>query len=304
VITGAGIIAVLGILLAVNASETITSAEGGATSVKLGVLSQSIPLFGALFPHLVIWIGVGMFAYCMRTATLYEPQPVERWVGVGLIAVSLAARVWTAVYDFNLYERLTFIVALLGVCLVVGGLSMLRWAWAAVLFLMFMFPLPSYFEATLLMELQMWASILSTWTLQLLGVSAARLGNTISIDTLAEPLEVAQACSGLRMLTIFGAMSVAVFFIIDRPWWDRLVILLSAIPIAIVSNIIRIVTTALLFMAFGQDNETLNKIIHDWAGFAMMPVGLGLLWIELSVLSRLTTPIDAEDFAGFAPAGA
>ena len=163
-----------------------------------------------------------------------------------------------------------------------------------------MFPLPSIVENTLLMKLQTCATIISTWTLQALGVAAARSGNVISIDSI-EDLSVAEACSGLRMLTIFGAMAVALVMIIDRPWWDRLAILVLAIPIAIISNVIRIVTTGLLFMAFGQETPWLNTLIHDWAGFAMMPIGLGLLWVELAILSRLTIPMDAADYGDSAP---
>ena len=159
-------------------------------------------------------------------------------------------------------------------------------------FLLFMFPLPAVLENTLLMKLQTCATIISTWTLQLLGVSAAREGNMIDDRHAGEPLQVAEACSGLRMLTIFGAMTVALVMIIDRPWWDKLIILLSAIPIALVSNVMRIVSTGLLYMLFGQDTPWLSTIIHDWAGFAMMPIGLGLLWIELAMLSRLTIPVD------------
>jgi exosortase/archaeosortase family protein len=106
------------------------------------------------------------------------------------------------------------------------------------------------------------------------------------------------------MLTIFGAMSVAMVMIVDRPWWDKLVILLSAVPIAVMSNVVRIVSTALLYMAFGQDTPWLSSIIHDWAGFAMMPIGLGLLWIELTILTRLTIPIESDDFASFGAATA
>jgi exosortase/archaeosortase family protein len=106
------------------------------------------------------------------------------------------------------------------------------------------------------------------------------------------------------MLTIFGAMSVALVMIIDRPWWDKLVILLSVVPIALVSNMVRIVSTGLLLMAFGQNAAWLDKLIHDWAGFAMMPVGLGLLWVELAVLSRLTVPADEGEFSAFGAAPA
>lgn len=250
-----------------------------------------VPLFAAY----LFWI---------RKRPLLDAAPVERWIGVGVVAASLLVRVYSAYYDINLYERLSFIGALLGVCLIVGGKSMLRWAGPALAFLIFMYPLPYVLEGTLLMRLQTYASILSTWTLQMLGVSAARTGNTISVDTLKEALQVAEACSGLRMLTIFGAMSVALVMIIERPWWDKLIILLSAIPIAVISNVIRIVSTALLYLAFGQETAWLNKIIHDWAGFAMMPIGLGLLWIELAILSRLTIPLETDDYVPFGAATA
>ncbi|RIK74952.1 MAG: exosortase [Planctomycetota bacterium] len=239
------------------------------------------------------------YLFWVRRRPLVDAEPIERWAGVALAAASLGFRVYAAYYDYNNFERLSFLGAVLSVCLIVGGKRMLRWAGPALGFLVFMFPFPAVLENTMLVELQHWASAMSTWVLQTLGISAARQGNTISIDTLATPLEVAEACSGLRMLTIFGAMSVAMVMIIDRPWWDKLVILLSAVPIALASNVIRIVTTALLYLAFGQETPWLNQIIHDWAGFAMMPIGLGLLWIELAILSRLTIPADEEEFASF-----
>lgn len=257
-----------------------------------------------MYSHGYIIPFFAAYLFWIRKRPLRDAAPLDRWIGVGIVAASLGLRVFAAYYDYNNFERASFIGALLGVCLVAGGRSMFRWAWLPIAFLAFMFPLPSMLENTLLMKLQTCASILSTWTLQILGVSAARQGNTINVDTLEEALEVAEACSGLRMLTIFGAMSVALVMIIDRPWWDKLIILLSAIPIALASNVIRIVATALLYMAFGQDTPWLNKIIHDWAGLAMMPIGLGLLWIELSILSRLTIPIDADDFMPYGRATA
>lgn len=236
------------------------------------------------------------YLFWVRRRPLVDAEPIERWAGVALAAASLGFRVYAAYYDYNNFERASFIGAVLSICLIVGGKPMLRWAGPALGFLVFMFPFPAVLENTMLVELQRWASAMSTIVLQTLGINAARQGNTITIDTLATPLEVAEACSGLRMLTIFGAMSVAMVMIIDRPWWDKLVMLLSAVPIALASNVIRIVTTALLYLAFGQETPWLNQIIHNWAGFAMMPIGLGLLWIELAILSRLTIPADADDF--------
>jgi len=245
-----------------------------------------VPLFAAY----LFWI---------RKRPFVEVEPVERWAGVGVVGVCLALRTVAAYYDWNNPDRWSFLGALLGVCLIVGGKSMFRWAGPALAFLIFMFPFPEVIERTLLMKLQMVASMISTVVLQTLGVSAARFGNTISIDTLKEPLEVAEACSGLRMLTIFGAMSVAMVMIVERPGGGKLGILLSIISLALASNVIRIVSTALLLMVFGQETPWLATLVHNWAGFLMMPVGLGLLWIELAILSRLTIPLNTEEFASF-----
>ena len=76
---------------------------------------------------------------------------------------------------------------------------------------------------------------------------------------------------------------------------------LSAVPIALIVNIIRITVTGLLFMAVGPDNEFAKKLGHDWAGLFMMPLALGFLWIELQILERLTIPVE---IAQYKPVGA
>jgi exosortase/archaeosortase family protein len=104
---------------------------------------------------------------------------------------------------------------------------------------------------------------------------------------------VAEGCSGLRMATIFAALAVAMVFVIERPWWDKFVILLSAIPIALIVNIVRITVTGLLYIVAGPKNLAVQKICHDYAGLViMMPLAMALLWLELQVLERVTVPVD------------
>jgi exosortase/archaeosortase family protein len=115
-------------------------------------------------------------------------------------------------------------------------------------------------------------------------------------------MNVAEGCAGLRMATIFVAFAVAMVLIIERPWWDKLVILLSAFPIAVIVNIVRITATGLLFMLVGEQNEAVRKIMHDWSGLLiMMPLAMILLWLELQILERLTIPVDS---AQLRPVGA
>lgn len=239
---------------------------------------------------------IAAYLFWIRKKAITEASSSDRWIGVAVVATCMLVRVWAAYFDLNNPDRLSYVGALLGVVMIVGGRTMLWWAGLPIAFLLFMYPLPAFLENTLLMKLQTVATMISVWVMQLLGVSAARDGNTIEIDMLQNALQVVEACSGLRMLTIFGAMSVALVMIIDRPWWDKLVILISAVPIAVASNVVRIVTIGLLQMLIGQDVPWLDKLIHDWAGLAMMPIGLGILWVELAILSRLSIPVDADDF--------
>ncbi len=255
-----------------------------------------------LFYKLEVSFAIGFLAYCMREHPLTHIEAKERWIGLGIIAASLALRLVGSYYDMAPYDRLSFVGALVGVCQMVGGWNMLRWAGLPMVFLLFMFPLPQKLEVNLLGNLQRLAAMCSNWTLQTMGISSIRDGNRIIIDGLANPLHVADGCSGLRMLTIFCSLAVAMAMLIRRPWWDRFVILLSAIPIAVVANIIRITLISLLYMLFGQDTQWLDKIIHDWAGFAMMPIGLGILWVEMQILSRITVPIEEDDYAALGTA--
>lgn len=268
--------------------------------VTLNVLSNmgvfEMPGWLALTEVLIL---IGLYIYHVSRTKLTQVAASERWIGVAIIAACLLVRLYASYYDMNPLDRLSFVGAILGVCLLVGGTSLLRWAGPPLGFLIFMFPMPSALEGPILLNLQKGAAISSEWTLQLLGVPALRDGNRIMIHEL--PLDVADACSGLRMGTIFGAMAVAMAMVINRPWWDRLTILVSAIPIALITNVIRITATALLYMAF-PESEMVKHFVHDWAGFAMMPIALGFLWLELQLLSRITVPIEADDYAAFGAA--
>jgi exosortase len=220
----------------------------------------------------------------------FGPVPAyERWIGVGLLALGLSVRLFAAELGMHPVDRITFIPSIFGVFMLVGGMNTIRWAWPALFFLVFMFPLPNVLERFVLGGLQKLASICSTFVLQTMGMAAFRQGNLISIP--GSELNIAEACAGLRMGTIFAAMAVFMVFIIERPWWDKFVILLSAIPIALLVNIIRITVIGLLYW-ITPGNNIAHKLGHDWAGLFMMPLALGFLWLELQILERLTIPID------------
>ena len=108
------------------------------------IVSQYVPYFDSWFPHIEIWLAAGIFAYAMRKAPLYEVPPLERWIGVGIVAASLGVPRLGGGVRLQSVRAADLSTALFGRVLIVGGISMLRWAGPAILFLLFMFPLPSF----------------------------------------------------------------------------------------------------------------------------------------------------------------
>ena len=217
----------------------------------------------------------------------YEPfGPVTigaRWAGVALLAAGLGLRCLTTYYPSHVLEMDSFVPAVMGVFLLVGGWKTIRWAGPAIAFLIFMFPLPGFLDSRLLGPLQKVATLSSTYLLQTMGIPSYSEGNRIVIGEVE--LGVVEACSGLRMLTIFAALAVAITLVTERPLWERVVIILSAVPIALASNIIRITVTALLYLTVGPD--LVERVFHDLDGLFMVPLALGLLYIEFQILSNL-----------------
>jgi exosortase len=185
-----------------------------------------------------------------------------------------------------IYSDFVAMLALLpcvaAVFLLTGGWAALRWAWPAVAFLVFMIPLPYRLEVSLAHPLQAVATTCSTHLLQTLGIAAFAEGNVIRMSK-TQPIGVAEACSGLSMLVIFFALCTALVLVIRRPLYQKIIVIASAVPIAIAANVIRITATGILYKTAGQ--RLADLVFHSLAGWLMMPLALGMLWLELRILS-------------------
>lgn len=228
-----------------------------------------VPLFAAA---VVAW----------RRMPLPPATAAEQLAGLAVLAVSLAVRLVAARYRIVTIDMYTLVPALLGVVIMAGGVRLLRWAGPPVAFLIFMYPLPDEATRYLLGPLQTIATIASTYLLQTLGFEAFREGNQIVLGD--SRLGVVDACSGLRMLTIFVALAVG-WVLVDRvAWWERLAIVASAMPIALAVNVTRITATGMMMTV----NEQLaERVFHDWAGYVMMPLAMALLVVVRRLLATL-----------------
>ncbi len=209
-------------------------------------------------------------------------------IGLSLVFVGVFVRL-AGIYTRTLsLESLSLLPFLVGICAIVWGRAAIRWVLPSALFLLFMIPLPSFLAGKMSGVLQTVATQVSTFGLQTLGVPAVADGNVISLSD--GQIGVAEACSGLRMLYAFFALTIAACMIIDRSPLEKLFIAFSAIPIAIAANCIRILATGLAYEYL--DAETAQHIFHDVAGWLMMPLGFIILLGGLAILDRLIVPAE------------
>ncbi len=266
----------------------------------LGLISQKWS--SAHYSHGWLVPFFSLFLLWHRRQYLAEVEWKPNWWGLAFIALAAAMRLADGFFYFRPFDTLSLLPCLAGLCLLLGGWTALRWAWPAIAFLFFMLPLPYSVETAWAYRLRLTATTTSTFALQTLGLPAIADGTDIYIDDIV--LQIAPACSGMGMLLIFFALSTAIVVVIKRPWIDKLIVLLSAIPIAVLANIARITTTALLFELAGYlENDWLKLkaqvLFHDGAGYLMMLVALALLLVELWILDRLFIPVEAKPTVTF-----
>ncbi len=194
---------------------------------------------------------------------------------------------WIAVYVFNVispsgyaYLRsFSMIMALGSLVVFLAGWRMLRRTWLPVAYLFFAVPLPDRLVVAMTMPLRMAAARVSASVLDgLPGVEAVSRGAVIDVVSggrVLEPaLDVADACSGMRLLVAFVALGVAMAYIHDRPGWQRAVLLACTVPIAILCNLVRVTVTGLIYVLI--DPRYSQGVYHDLLGFAMLPLALGI----------------------------
>jgi exosortase len=218
----------------------------------------------------------------MRRDRLQGTGLGARWWGLGIVAGAVVLRLASHFFYQPWLDTGSLLVCLAGIAAAVGGRRALIWAGPSILFLIFMLPLPYRFQTLLGGTLQRIATLASAYVLQTFGVPAVTEGNVILLTE--TKLGVVEACNGLSMLFTFFALATAVAILSQRGWPEKIAIFFSAVPIAILANVVRITVTGLLFEA--SQDELARTVFHDLAGWLMMPLALGMLLVELFVLGR------------------
>jgi exosortase len=216
-----------------------------------------------------------------RPARLAPGQTRPNYLGLLLLLGTLAFYVFNVVSPagYAYFRPLSMIAALGAVVLFLGGWRLIAYTWLPIVFLVFAVPLPRRYYVGLTIPMRKIAAVVATALLNLVnGIDARVSGVVIDIvyhgQRLEPALDVEEACSGMRLLMAFLALGVAMAYLHYRPLWQRVVLLVSTIPIAIFCNIIRVTVTGFIYVLI--DPKYTQGIYHDTLGLAMLPLAFGL----------------------------
>ncbi len=231
---------------------------------------------GLLVPLLAVYIAWS------RRKMIRGPIRYCLW-GLLLLLSAQGIRFFGLFFMYSSAQRFSLVLSIAGLILFLFGWQIFRKVLPIVLFLFLMLPLPRSVHSAISLPLQDWATTSAVFCLETFGYMVIREGNVIHLDNIA--VAVAEACNGLRMVTAFFVINGLVVLLVQRAWWEKLIVLISSLPIGLFCNTIRLTATSTAFTVINADKW--EQAFHDFGGFAMMPLALAMVVLELWILSKL-----------------
>ena len=220
-----------------------------------------------------------LFLYLRR-----ETYPGTRykldWVGLAPILLYAILRIFGGIRYMEILDQVAIWFWILSIVWFFYGRQVFLWALPSLCFLVFMFQLPYTIDVFAKNYLQQFAAQFAAAILQTVGETAVPIRNTIWLSTLE--LGVEDACSGLRFLMSVFAIAFAAVLLLQRPWWQNILILAIAAPLALFVNAVRIAITGYLLVhyyetvaAWTAEGKSVSSVADGFAGKIAIVLALG-----------------------------
>ena len=210
-----------------------------------------------------------------------KPEPYGPGLFVVLLGIILCLIGMAGNERFTM--RASMIVVIFGVFMSLLGMRGAKVLSFPVFYLLLMIPLPYIIYYAVASPVKLFATKWAVFFVDLLRISVHNEGNIIYLSNTT--LEVADACSGLRSLMSLFTFGLVFAYTAQRTFLCRSVLVTAIIPIAIISNIIRIIITAML--AYYKGPETAHGFLHDTSGMVVYTVATVLIFGVNEILRKL-----------------
>lgn len=222
----------------------------------------------------------------LRQLKEYPPNPgplQDRWAGVAVIIAAMTLGALGKLANIPDIVAYALILWTGGILLVSFGWKTGKYFWPPVLHLVYMLPLPDTLYYKMSAVLQLISSELGVWFLRLLAIPVFLEGNIIDLGVLK--LHVAEACSGLRYLFPILSFSYIFAVLYKGPMWHKAVLLISAAPITVLMNSVRIAIGGIIVNYYGV--EWLEGFTHFFEGWVIFIACILILFLLAWVMLRL-----------------
>ena len=227
-----------------------------------------IPLFSLYFVN-------------QKKEQILNVQARPNYLGLLLLVCAIAFYVFNRMTPsgYEYFCRNSIVATTGAVVLLLGGWHLLKYTWLPIVYLVFAVPLPYRYYKELTIPMRQWAAAVAGNLLNMVPELQATVSGVV-VDVfykgkaLDPPLDVAEACSGMRLLMAFLALGVAMAYLHYRPTWQRVVLLATTVPIAILCNIIRVTVTGFIYVLIHP--RYAQGVYHDMLGLAMLPLAFGM----------------------------
>ena len=265
--------------------------------VKFSVLvALWIVSFIPVFPRLVYtWLNhadnshgilvplISLFFVWQKRGDLKAAKISSSNWGAFILSASMFLYLLGLASGTEIISRTMVVFSLIGLLLFNLGKEVVKILFFPLLFLLFMIPVPIALQSAVAFPLQLFATKISFFFIQALSIPVYQEGNMLYFAH--AQLEVAEACSGIRSISAFTVLSVVFAYLLDKGWSRRIVLLASAIPLAMFTNIIRITGTGILAHFYGS--RIADSFLHEFSGVVVFAFGFILFLFEFSLLNRV-----------------
>lgn len=231
------------------------------------------------------WFVPLIFLYLLwEKRTALRPVPaVPSWGGLVPLVLGIALY-WLGELGGEFYTiYIGSWLVLIGLVWTYTGWNKLKIAAIPFCFLIAMFPFPRFITNNLTLELKLISSKLGVVLMQWCGLAAYREGNVIDLGFTR--LQVVDACSGLRYFFPLIIMGLLLAYYYKAALWKKVLLVLSAIPISVFTNGLRIASVGILYQFWGP--AAAEGLFHDFSGWFIFMCSLGLLLLEMWVLKKI-----------------